>query len=1110
MLHLHRAERADVLADGLARLLAEPPADAFERDVVVVAAKGVERWLAQTVSHRLGTGAGREDGICAGVEFVRPAHLVAELTEKDLDDPWSPGRLAWTVLDVIDVCIDEEWLGVVARHVGHGMPPADEALRRSRRYTTARRTASLLHGYALQRPRMVRAWTDGDDVDGQGNALSDECLWQAEVWRRVAVRLDGQPSPDVRLAGTADALRAGTLAPDLPQRLSFVGHTRMPAAELDVVAALAEQRDVHLWVPHPSRRRWDAVVATRHEGPVARDDVEVPEVGNALLTSCGRDVTELEQALLALPTDAVVEHLPAPERPATLLGLLQADVAADRDGAGDDGADGERTLDPADRSVQVHACHGPARQVDVLREVVVGLLADDPTLEPRDVLVMCPDVETFAPLIHAAFGLEDVDAVDHPGHRLRVRLADRATGSINPVADVLQRVVAIAAGGRTTATEVRDLLGTAPVRRRFGLSDDDLEQLDTWTTDTAVRWGLDADARDTWGLGGLAQNTWRSGLDRLALGVAADPTGHSLGGVLPVDDLASTEVDLVGRFSETLARLGAVLTDADRPQPLSSWIEVLSRAVGLLTESSRADAWHGDQVLRILADLASDQPGGGGDLTVVEIGAVLDDAFAARPTRANFRTGSLTVCTMVPMRSVPHRVVCLLGLDADVFPRTPTPLGDDVLARHPLVGERDAAGEDRQLFLDAVLSATEHLVITHTGASEHTGRPLPPATPVGELLDQLERTVPGARVREHVVVHHPLQSFDARSFTPDALVPGRAFSFDPAGFAGARAVQRPARPPEPFLATPLPAPSDDVVSLEDLRGFVAHPVRAFLRQRLDVTTTYESDPPEDGIPLSLDALERWGVGERVLAAVLAGASGPDAEAAERHRGLLPPGVLGDTVLAGVRDLVLPLVTGSAELRSEPATSVDVDVALADGRRVVGTVDGLHPGHGLRLTTSRVTGKRLLQPWVDVLVLAAARPTGAVPFHLVGRVPGQGYSWVPGVRTLTPPAPEDAVGLLTDLVDLWTAGMTAPLALPVKTSQVQADWLRKQKPQIAAARAEQEWLGNRDKNIDGEDVDPFHVIAFGAGTPFTRLEELGLSRHAMRLWTPLLDRLREGR
>jgi exodeoxyribonuclease V gamma subunit len=1109
-LTIHRAERADVLAHGLAALLADPPDDPFERDLVVVAAAGVERWLAQTLSHRLGTGPGRDDGICAGVQLVRPAHLVSDLTSRDRDDPWAPGALAWTVLDVLEAHLDEPWLEVVARHVGRGMPAADEKLRRSRRYPTARRTASLLHAYAVQRPWMVQAWTDGHDVDGLGAALADECLWQAEVWRRVRDRLDGHPSPDRRLADTAARLRDGSLRPDLPHRLSFFGHTRMPHAELDVVGALAAAHDVHLWLPHPSRERWNTVAASSRGSAPAdrrRADVPTPESGNTLLTACARDVGELEQSLLALPDAPVVEHLPGPSRPATLLGHLQADLAADRNGpATGSRPDAHPALDPLDRSVQVHACHGAARQVDVLREVVVGLLADDPTLEPRDVLVMCPDVETFAPLVEAAFGLDDVPGVDHPGHRLRVRLADRALGAVNPVAEVLAVVVAIAAARRTTVTEVRDLLGLAPVRRRFGLTDDDLEQVDEWTAHTAVRWGVDGEARGAWNLEGLAQNTWRAGLDRLALGVVSDGhdpgdgAGNRLGGVLPLDDLGSTGIDLVGRLTEAVDRLAAFLASA-RPQPVAAWSALLVDAVHTLTDVPVRDAWQREQVLRVLADLTRPgEVGGGGDLTVVEVAAFLTDAFAPRPTRTSFRTGSLTVCTMVPMRSVPHRVVCLLGLDADAFPRTPTPLGDDVLARTPLVGERDAAGEDRQLFLDAVLAATEHLVVTYTGASEHTGRPLPPATPVGELLDQLERTVPDADVRDHVTVRHPLQSFDVRSFTPGALVAGTSFSFDTAAHAGARATARPTAPAPAFLPTPLAPDHDRVVTLDALRDLVRHPVRSFVTGRLDVRLPYEEDPVDDGVPLSLGPLERWSVKRRVLDAVLAGAAGPDAEADERRRGLLPPGPLGDRELERARPEVQRLYALAAPLRAEPAQGVDVDVELAGGRRVVGTVADVHPGHALRVTASTVQGRQLLEPWVDVLALAAAGDPR--PAHVVGRVPS-GYRKAPGVLTIAAPTTDEARALLGDLLDLHALGRTRPLPLPVKTSQAYADLARRTTPANALAKAEREWEGTRD--IAGEKADAYHRLVLGPDATISLLVELGLELHAPTLWFPLLDR-----
>lgn len=1136
-LTIHRAARAEPLAHRLAEVLSEPLDDPFDRDVVVVAAPGVERWLAQTLSHRLGTDSGSDPmrgGICAGIEFVRPHHLLGEITGRSREDAWSPARLAWAIHDVLSGALDEPWLDVVARHVGRGLPAPERDLRRRRLHSTARRTARLLHGYAVQRPAMVQDWRAGHDTDGDGAALPHQCRWQAELFRRLEARLD-DPAPDVRLATAAAAWGSGQAPEDvpvrLPRRLSLFGHTRLPWGEVQVLAALARERDVHLWLPHPSRRRWDeraghpapaALPAARDAATSARGE------GNRLLASCARDADEL-QVVLALAaagagTALDVDHVdatsavtggaagPEPDGGATLLARVQADLRADRSRPRDDAP--PVPVAPADRSVQIHACHGPARQVEVLRDVIVGLLADDPTLEPRDVLIMCPDVEAFAPHIDAAFGAGEATAHTHPGHRLRVRLADRSAASVNPVADALQRVVAIAAAGRGTATEVRDLLALEPVRRRFALSDDDLEELDGWIQATGVRWGLDPSARARWGLAGLEANAWPGALDRLALGVATGPDdGPRPGDVLPVDDLSSTQIPLVGRAIEAVTRLTEVVRRAGGRHDVGHWCDLLDHAVDALTDSAPEESWHGDQVHRLIGDLRTDAAAAGtsGELGVVEIAAVLEDLLAPRPTRSNFRTGSLTVCTMVPMRSVPHRVICLLGLDADAFPRTPTPLGDDVLARRPRIGERDAAAEDRQLFCDAVLSATQTLVLTYTGASEHSGRALPAATPVGELLDQLERTTGDPGVRRHVVTRHPLQSFDERSFVPGALVPGRSFSFDPAGEAGARAARRPPVPAPPFLSGAVPARSADVVTLEELRTFVAHPVRSFVRGRLDVQVAREHEPPSDEVPLAIDALTRWQIEDRILHSVLAGTDGFVAEDDERRRGLLPPGPLGHAVLEEIRGRVRPLVLLAQPLQQGAARTVDVDVELTDGRRVVGTVGGVHPDHVLEVTASTLAGRRLAVPWVDVLALAARGAASARPGRLVGRVRGGGWSSSPGVLTVRPPEPREALRHLADLLDLVERSSTRPPALPLKTSEILARSLRRTTEANAERLAERAWVGNPMKGVDGEDADAYHELVFGRRAPFSAILAAGLTEQSTRLWHPLLDHLdQEGR
>ncbi len=223
------------------------------------------------------------------------------------------------------------------------------------------------------------------------------------------------------------------------------------------------------------------------------------------------------------------------------------------------------------------------------------------------------------------------------------------------------------------------------------------------------------------------------------------------------------------------------------------------------------------------------------------------------------------------MRSVPHRVVVLLGLDDDVFPRKTERDGDDLVAAEPMVGDGDGRSEDRQLLLDAVLAATARLVITYSGNDERTNAPLPPAVPVGELLDLVDATVrvesdDGTAARDRIVVHHPLQPFDPRNFASGrarhrramelrrqsaSTVPRRCFAIE--------------SPTPSFLAGPLPPPTPEpVLELDSLIRFVQHPVKAFLRQRLGVSLADFVEELDDAISVELDGLGRWGVGDRVL------------------------------------------------------------------------------------------------------------------------------------------------------------------------------------------------------------------------------------------------------
>ncbi|EOM77573.1 exodeoxyribonuclease V subunit gamma [Rhodococcus rhodnii] len=1068
MLRLHRALRADALATGLAEVLAAPLPDPFAPEVVAVPAKGVERWLSQVLATESG-GASR-DGVAANIAFPHPSRLVrdvlAQATGRDPErDPWSQERLVWTVLSVVDDAEGLPWARVLDRHLGRGDTGPSGSDRSGRRLATAAHLADLLRSYGASRPAMLADWGRGGVSDGAGGTVPDDLRWQIEVYRGVRDRVGGAPAETLdedcrRIRDDPDAI-------DLPARLSLFGPTRLTTEELTVLAALADRRDVHVWLPHPSPAMWERL--REYSIPENRAaDRSALAVAHPLLADLARDVRELE---FRARTTGGESDTVGPGEPAgtSLLARLQADIANDREP--------ERSASAADGSFEVHACHGAPRQVEVLREVLLHAFEDDPDLEPRDVVVMCPDVETYAPLVRAAFGqLDPGGAGDaHPGHRLRVRMADRSLRQTNPILAVVARVLDLASG-RVTATELLDLAAAGPVRTRFGWDDDELERLRDWVTASGARWGIDAAQRSDYGLGSFAQNTIGVGLDRILLGVCADASDGWLDLVAPLDDVDSSDIDLAGRFAEFVDRLSRVLGSLRGDAPVAAWVQALTSAIDLLTATVPADAWQIALARRELA--AATEHGEAATVGLADVRSLLARTLAGRPTRANFRTGELTVCTMVPMRSVPHRVVILLGLDDDVFPRTLDVDGDDVLARNPLAGERDPRSEDRQLLLDAVMSATERLVVLYTGFDPVTGTRKPPAVPVGGLID-VAVAMTGEDDRTRVVREHPLQPFDARNFRRIEGVRERPFSFDTVALAGARAAAAPQRARRELAHVDLGPAEPGDVDLADLVAFAQHPVQGFVRQRLGVRVPEDDDEIVDSLDTTLDPLAKWDLGERMLASRIAGHDAAEFRASEWRRGTLPPFALGAHGLAEVEYTVDRLADACRPLYAAPATVVDVAIDLGGGRTLTGTVTGLHDGVLVRSSFSRLAPKHRIAAWIQLL--AAACVSSTTRAVCTGRGRGSRPTWR---STFT--APDDPHAILRSLVALRDSGLARPLpAGPTASAAYAERRARGEGEDEALAAASARWADRF-----GDATDRTIEYVYGPQSPF---EEIASAR-----------------
>jgi exodeoxyribonuclease V gamma subunit len=460
-------------------------------------------------------------------------------------------------------------------------------------------------------------------------------------------------------------------------------------------------------------------------------------------------------------------------------------------------------------------------------------------------------------------------------------------------------------------------------------------------------------------------------------------------------------------------------------------------------------------------------------------------------------------------------------VDDGVFPRSTRVDGDDILARDPWIGERDARAEDRQLFLDAIASARERLVVLYTGADERTGALRPPAVPLGELLDILDRTAHTSTgpVRDQIVVHHPLQPFDARNFTAGVLGEG-VFSFDRAAYDGSTALLAPRAPRPPFLEGPLaPSVSDDpahvdsdaIVELEALIRFVEHPVRQFLSQRLGLSTPQDDDEALDGLPVDLDGLEKWAIGDRLLEAGLGGIDAGVAVHAEWLRGQLPPGRLGAAVMDPVVEDVAQLVNRSAGLRAGPSRHLDVAINL-DGTLLAGTVPGVHGNRVVRVVYSRLAPKHRIRSWVHLLVLVAQFPDEGWEAATVGR----GYGGVVLSRLRGVDA-DQARARLGELITLYREGLCRPLPIPPATAHGYAE--RRHRgigPRPSETYAGKAWRSGSGQKQFGDFDDTHHRTVWGEADLAALLAEPPdpadpewpeephrFGQLARRVWSPLL-------
>jgi exodeoxyribonuclease V gamma subunit len=925
MFILHSTNKTENLFEHLISVIEHAPLQSpFSKEVFLIQSQGMERWLSQQLASRF--------DVWANYEFLFPSRFfstIAQRLDSRIDgEAFDRSVMLWR-LEVILRNLD----GDVFEPLKQYLAGANQALKR---YQLAQQLSQVFDQYQIMRPDLLAAWQ-------QGRLLynTDVERWQQALWRQLTARI-GQKHRGALWLDVIDKLNTVTddaFTRRLPERISVFGINTMPPLFLTYLQSVSKHCDMHLFLLNPAQGFW-ADLATK------RNQLNESEAnGHPLLASLGQQGREFQEMLLEYSEfDVEPSSFEAINNPNNLQ-QLQNDIL-------------NNTLSGLpltnDGSVSFHACHSRKREVEVLRDQLLMVLENGLDLELRDIVVMAPDIQLYEPFISAVFS-----DIQHA-------IADRSLRLENQVLDSFVRFLELSQS-RLGWQSVLDLLERPEVYPNFGLSETDLELIKHWVRDINVRWGQSGKHKRELGLPELNEHTWQAALDRLLMGYAVGHDDVFIDGVLPYSHIEGSSAEALGGLHDFLQLLFQAKTELKQAKPLKAWGLRLFYFAGQLLGNSEitSDLVERQQLHGILLDLSHTLA----DIHTepVELQVItqwLKSMIAERKSANGFLRGQLTFCSMLPMRSIPFKVIALLGINEGEFPKIDRKPTFDLIAQHFRKGDRSRRADDRYQFLEILLSARQRLIITYIGQSQANNEAIPPSVVITELLDVL---------RDYyqltgLVTRHPLQPFSQRYFDGSE----KLFSFSASDCEIAKALTN----PKPDAAiwwqghieekAETGVTGEIIIELSDLFWFFQHPQRYFFRKQLNLKLSKIATETEEREPFSAGEVGLYTIHQSWLQHLLS----------ENQISLKKLQAQGTWTSGGVGELEFELHELALQSFAEqikglgmgnPIDELPVDLSI-DGYRVLGSLENLYENGSLFYRYANLKGKDFMTAFLHHLLI----------------------------------------------------------------------------------------------------------------------------------------------
>ena len=1034
------------LAAQLAEVQQSQPLPPFAAETVIVQSNELSRWLSLFLA--------QHHGIASNIEFPYPSAYLWALFRRVLPDvpkqsPFSTDAMAWRIFELLPACRQLDNFAIINAYLGEQNDPL-------KRYALSHRIADSFDQYLMYRPDWLQAWEQGETPH-----------WQAALWQQLTAGEDVAMHRANLLNQLHDYLTQTETRPiGLPERLAIFGISAMPPVYLKLFELMARHCDITLYFLSPSAAYWGDLVdkKTQAKRVAQRDlfestddeDDDYFNTGHPLLASLGKQGQEFFEQLQTCEHesfDAFIE----PERD-HVLGMLQHDIFA----LNNPDLDDEKTsISSDDKSIMVHACHSAMREIEVLHDQLLALFEHDPDLSPTDIVVMTPDIEVYAPWIDAVFA----NALNT--QRIPYGIADCGVRYQSPVLNAFVTLLGLPQS-RFDVETVLTLLECKAIQQRFSLDDEQLTLIRSWLRETHTRWALSAEHKADFDLPETKNNTWRAGLDRLLLAYAMPMTEAGQPTRLFERQLAFDGI--TGDRATTLAQLCAFIDSLDelrqqlsKERTAENWQQQLNTVLENLflpTYETNEEA-ELNLIRQTLAKLVETIGLAEFELTL-SLALVKDwmnGHLDTSQTISRFMGHGVTFCGMVPMRSIPFKVVCLIGMNDDSYPRRQPTQGFDLLSHDFRLGDRSRRDDDRYLFLEALMSCQSYLYISYVGRSIRDNATIPPSVLVSDLRDVLNQTYTdeqGEELWPRLLTQHPLQAFSRRYFDGSNE---QLFSFSQTQCPSNELSET-----TTWFEHALPQADDSwrQISVSQLINFFRHPARYLLRERLGMRLDMTDDQLDIREPFELDGLQAWSLRQQLLIARLKPEVATNMLDLVQATGVLPQGIMGEQIF----DAQVEKVDSFAEklLPQYPTTllpAIPFELKLNDFVLMgqLGESSQLHQGGLFHYRMAKTKGQDLLAMWITHLVLNAVKPAGIVRESIL-ITEDNDYQFSPV---------EDAQTVLQQLIELYWHGLHQPVPFFSNSSYAFAKTSlnsTKASPENAMFAA---WQGGQYSSAEADDV-----------------------------------------